>query len=461
MVFSSSIFLFVFLPILVLLYFIVPSKAKNIVLLSASLVFYSWGEPRNIAIMLFSIFINYLFGIAIEKNRKNSGRKVILWISIIVNIGILFIFKYLNFAVGILNQFTGKGISINEIALPIGISFYTFQILSYVIDVYRESVEAQHNVLSLALYVSLFPQLIAGPIVRYVDVKEQMACRSTCIDNIGMGARRFMLGFSKKVLLADQLSSLVDQVFIGKYPSIISNWVGIAAYTLQIFFDFSGYSDMAIGLGKIFGFDFLENFDYPYISKSIKEFWRRWHMSLGSWFRDYVYIPLGGSRAGTARTYINLLIVFFLTGLWHGASYNYIVWGLFYAFFLIIERTQMGGTLLKKVPAWVQHVYTILVIMIGWVFFRADNLDAAVHYIEGMLIPAGNDLINFEFIMNKQYAFFIIVAILFSFPHKRFKLYFRKKWCAILRNAIIVIIFIMAISCMVGSGYSPFLYFRF
>lgn len=343
MVFSSSIFCLFFLPVLILLYFVVLFKVKNIVLLLASLLFYSWGEPRNIAIMLFSIFVNYIFGLTIERAEIRFIRKVILWIAVIANIGILFIFKYLNFTVGILNQFTGRNFSISEIALPIGISFYTFQILSYVIDVYRGSVEAQYNVLSLALYVSLFPQLIAGPIVRYVDVKEQIVHRSTCLENIGVGGRRFMIGFSKKVLLADQLSPLVDQVFSGKYPSIISNWVGIIAYTLQIFFDFSGYSDMAIGLGKIFGFDFLENFDYPYISRSIKEFWRRWHMSLGSWFRDYVYIPLGGSRLGTGRTYLNLVIVFFLTGLWHGASYNFIVWGLFYAFFLIIERSSWGG----------------------------------------------------------------------------------------------------------------------
>ena len=306
MVFSSSVFLFQFLPLLLFLYYFAKDRYRNLVLLVASLAFYAWGEPKNIFLMLLSVFVNYWIGILLDKFRRLD--KLLLTIAVIYNLGILYIFKYLNFSVDTLNRVTGAALTIPKIALPIGISFFTFQIMSYVIDVYRKEVEVQKNILDLALYISLFPQLIAGPIVRYVDVKNQIAQRGTSWEKFHAGVIRFAIGFSKKVLIADQLSSLVDTVFAGKYPSLWGHWVGILAYTLQIYFDFSGYSDMAIGMGKMFGFDFLENFNYPYISRSIKEFWRRWHISLSTWFRDYLYIPLGGSRKGKARTYVNLLI---------------------------------------------------------------------------------------------------------------------------------------------------------
>lgn len=459
MVFSSSIFLFVFLPILLLVYFFTAKRYRNIILLLASLFFYAWGEPRNIAIMLLSIAVNYALGYAVEKDWKL--KKLCLAAAVIYNLGMLYIFKYLTFTVGVINRFSSAKIEMRQIALPIGISFYTFQIMSYVIDVYRGKTKAQRNILHLGLYISLFPQLIAGPIVRYADIESQIKkIRSTSWDNAREGVVRFSMGFSKKILIADQLSKLVDTVFMGSYPSIIANWVGIAAYTLQIFFDFSGYSDMAIGLGKIFGFHFSENFDYPYISQSIQEFWRRWHISLSAWFRDYLYIPLGGSRKGNPRTYINLIIVFFLTGLWHGAGFNFIAWGLFHVVFLIIERLGLKNVLVK-LPRAARHIYSLLVIMMGWVFFRADNLSAAFKYIKGMFIASGKDAANFRFIMNRQYWFFLIAGIFFSMPHPKIKVLAQNRATELMSDALLMAVFMIAICYMVGSGYSPFLYFRF
>ena len=338
MVFSSVLFLFGFLPIVLFVYFLSHPRYRNLVLLLASLFFYAWGEPKNVLLMLASIAVNYSLGLLIES--KSKGRKLFLILSLVFNLGMLFYFKYLNFAADIWAGITGHSLGIKDIALPIGISFFTFQIMSYVIDVYRENVPAQKSIIDLALYISLFPQLIAGPIVRYVDVEAQIKHRECSWAKAYDGATRFMIGFAKKVLIADQLAVLVDLVFdragVG-YHSIAGHWIGAVAYALQIYYDFSGYSDMAIGLGKLFGFDFLENFNYPYISRSIQEFWRRWHISLSTWFRDYLYIPLGGSRKGTVRTYINLIIVFLATGIWHGASFNFVVWGLYYAVFLVLE----------------------------------------------------------------------------------------------------------------------------
>lgn len=318
-------------------------------------------------------------------------------------------------------------------------------------------VRAQRDILNLALYISLFPQLIAGPIVRYVDVEKQIAARQTSREKFYEGTIRFCIGFSKKVLIADQLAPLVDTVYSGAYPSVFGHWVGILAYTLQIYFDFSGYSDMAIGMGKMFGFDFLENFNYPYISKSIKEFWRRWHISLSSWFRDYLYIPLGGSRNGTFKTYINLLIVFFLTGLWHGASFNFIAWGLFHGCFLILERIGFHKVL-EKLPAIVQHIYTVFVVMIGWVFFRADSLGAAIAYIGGMFMPYGQDVINLRLLVDGKYILCIIAGIFFSAPHGKF---LEKIKNGGISSVLVILLFILALCYMIGSGYSPFLYFRF
>lgn len=461
MVFSSGLFLFFFLPALLTIYFLVVNRYKNIVLLAASILFYAWGEPKNILLMLASIVMNYLFGILMEKCR--NARRIVLILSVTFNLGLLFVFKYLNFSIEIINRLMNKSIAIRDIALPIGISFFTFQIMSYVIDVYRGRERAQKNILNLALYISLFPQLIAGPIVRYADIRGQIEAREISVEKVYGGFRRFAIGFSKKILIADQLSRLADTVFqqwTGR-TALSVHWIGIIAYALQIYFDFSGYSDMAIGLGKIFGFDFPENFNYPYISQSIQEFWRRWHMSLSSWFRDYVYIPLGGSRKGTLRTYRNLLIVFFLTGLWHGASFNFIVWGLIYAVFLILERMGLGK-LLAKLPGILRHVYSLGIVLIAWVFFRADTLTNAVTYIRHMFVPSRTGLFNLNYVMNPEYWFFIIVGLYFSVPHEKIlNIVKSKKAGAIALDAGVIAAFVIAICYMVGSGYSPFLYFRF
>lgn len=460
MVFSSPVFLFAFLPALLVVYFLVPKQVRNIVLLVFSLAFYAYGEPVNVFIMIGTIAVNYGLGLLIERDPKR--KRLWLVLAMIVDLGTLFVFKYLNFTADMLNALTGAALQIRQIALPIGISFYTFQIMSYTIDIYRGKCKAQRNPLNLALYVSLFPQLIAGPIVRYVDVERKIRDRQTTSAGFYEGIRRFCMGFAKKILIADQLSPLVSAVFSGAYPSWMLHWAGIIAYALQICFDFSGYSDMAIGLGKMFGFDFLENFNYPYIAQSVREFWRRWHISLSTWFRDYLYIPLGGNRKGTGRTYLNLLIVFFCTGLWHGASFNFIAWGLYYAVFLIVERVGFGK-ILERLPRWIRHGYTLLVVLIGWILFRADNLNAALEYMKGMVIPGEADWQNFLLVMDRQYIFCIILGVLLSMPVTR-KLrewvQERKGW-SWLADGMIFLSFILAICYMVGSGFSPFLYFRF
>lgn len=460
MVFSSTIFLFIFLPVCLFFYFIVDKKFKNLVLLIFSLIFYAWGEPKNVILMLFSILFNYFFGILVEKDNKYI-KKSSLILACVYNLGVLFVFKYLNFSIDTFNELFNQNIEIAKIALPIGISFYTFQNLSYVIDVYRGNVKAQRKFLDLALYVSLFPQLIAGPIVRYINIQKQITNRVSSIKRVREGLVRFQVGFIKKVLIADVLSGLVDIAFRGEYPSIYTNWIGAIAYALQIYFDFSGYSDMAIGIGRILGFKFLENFNYPYISRSIQEFWRRWHISLSSWFKDYVYIPLGGSREGNFKTYRNIFIVFLLCGTWHGASFNFIFWGVYYALFLMFERA-IGKSLLEKLPLIFRHFYAILVVLVGWVFFRADTMIDAVKYLKGMVTFQGKDLANFNFIMNGEYYLFLIVGILCSMPHTKIKNFFKKTIFRIcISDFLTLLIFLVAISYMVGKGHSPFLYFRF
>lgn len=459
MVFSSSIFIFIFLPILFCLYYIVNDKCKNAVLLVASLIFYSWGEPKYIFLMLFSIVVNYALGFLVEKEWKL--KRLFLVVAVLVNLGLLFYFKYTNFALDTLSRVSGRTFALKDIALPIGISFYTFQIMSYVIDVYRGNVKSQKNIFKLALYITLFPQLIAGPIVRYIDIEKQINHRIINLSSVYTGIIRFMIGFSKKVLIADQLSSFVGVAFEGTRNSILIKWVGIIAYTLQIYYDFSGYSDMAIGLGKMLGFDFLENFSFPYISESIQEFWRRWHISLGSWFRDYLYIPLGGNRKGKIRTYINLIIVFMLTGFWHGASFNFIAWGLYYAFFLVIERLGFSKVL-NKLPKAFRHMYSIIVVMFGWILFRAEGLGNALIYIKDMFYIHGNDYRNFAFEISPSIVFWIVVGIIFAVPYPGIKKKIAESnVCKTVSEVALVIVFIIAISFMVGSGYSPFLYFRF
>ena len=460
MVFSSSIFLFWFLPAVLFVYYIVQNRYRNYILLFASLLFYAWGEPKNVLVMLASISINYGFGILIDKLHK--WRLLPLILSSVYNISILFYFKYLNFTCDVWETITKSQLNIKAIALPIGISFFTFQIMSYIFDVYKRNIPVQKSIVNLALYISLFPQLIAGPIVRYIDIKSQITERICSWDKMYNGLKRFAIGFSKKVFIADQMGLFVDLVFENRgYPSIISHWVGIMAYTLQIFYDFSGYSDMAIGLGKMFGFDFLENFNYPYTSNSIKEFWRRWHISLSSWFRDYLYIPLGGNRKGVVRTYINLLIVFFVTGLWHGASFNFIIWGMFHGVFLIVERIGFKR-ILEKMPKLLQHIYTLLIVAIGWVFFRTNSLNDAIIYLRGMFIPFENDIANFIYVIDGRYWFFLIVGIFFAIPHTKIIYKIKEtRFGQLLCDVGIVIIFIIAICYMEGSGFSPFLYFRF
>lgn len=396
MLFSSIVFLFTFLPVILILYYLVPRRLKNAVLLLCSLVFYAWGEPVYIFLMIFSIIFNYISGLDIARNLKNRrAARGSLIFNLIVNLGILGFFKYEGFLLDSLNRVLPVDIPYRELALPIGISFYTFQILSYIIDVYRQNVKAQKNFMDFALYVTMFPQLIAGPIVRYSDIEKQLHSRQESFRKFGDGAMFFIRGLAKKVLLANTIGMVFTEVTSldpGKM-SVLSAWLGCAAYTFQIYFDFSGYSDMAIGLGKMFGFEFLKNFDYPYISRSITEFWRRWHISLSTFFRDYVYIPLGGNRKGPVRTIINLFVVWFLTGMWHGASWNYILWGLYFFVFLVIEK----NWLLKKfqhIPHFVSHIYALVVIYFGWVLFKFEDLAGVGITLKGMLGLNGNGFTN-------------------------------------------------------------------
>ncbi len=461
MIFSSTIFLFLFLPIVLLLNFIIPQKyiaAKNAVLLAASLLFYAWGEPVNVLLMLLSILCNFIFGLGLGKcEGDRRARKIVLIISLIFNLGMLFFFKYFNFATG--------GI-FPEIALPIGISFFTFQIMSYTIDVYWHNVAPQKSLLKLALYISLFPQLIAGPIVRYIDVEKQLTERTCTAEKTAKGMIRFAMGLAKKVIISNSVAVIADTVFaIDMGLPTATAWVGILCYALQIYYDFSGYSDMAIGMGHMLGFDFLENFNYPYVSGSVQEFWRRWHISLSSWFRDYLYIPLGGNRRGQVRTYINLVIVFAATGFWHGASFSFVVWGLYHGFFLVIER--MGfGKLLKKIPKVIGWVYTMLAVLVGWVFFRADTLGAAMKYL-GAMFSFNGGLANAMAQFTNLSFFITVAAIILSAPVYPF---LKKKLEAtsagtkvafICEGVLMAVLVVSSVLFLTGSDYNPFIYFRF
>lgn len=474
MLFSSMIFLWIFLPLLFITYYIVDKKFKNIILLIASLFFYAWGEPRYIFLMLFSIAMNYVFGIIVENQEKLKIRKILVILCVLFNLGLLAYFKYFNFLVGNINALFGSSpISFKDIILPIGISFYTFQALSYVIDVYRSkntggALKAQKNILNLALYITFFPQLIAGPIVKYHDVELQIYNRTHSIERTAYGIKRFIFGISKKVLISNTLAAVADQIFViepNEMTTLVA-WVGIICYTLQIYFDFSGYSDMAIGLGHMFGFEFMENFNYPYISKSIQEFWTRWHISLSTWFKEYLYIPLGGNRKGLLRTYLNLMIVFFCTGLWHGSSWNFIVWGLFHGAFMVLERKWLGKYLQRNPYKVINHIYTLLVVMIGWVFFRSENISYAFSYLKQLFIPDTNSFYTvFEF-LNIEIIFILIVGIILSgmiqqvFPSI-------KKWIWSAKEISypqIIVLALLLFSCIVllaNDTYNPFIYFRF
>lgn len=467
MVFSSNIFLFLFLPIVLAIYYLIKDKYKNVFLLLASLFFYFWGEKQNIIIILVSILINYFMGLLLGSIRDGRGRKAVLILAVVLNIGLLFYFKYCNFVVDSLNEIIGINITMQAIALPIGISFFTFQGLSYVIDLYWGKVIVQRNPIKIALYVSLFPQLIAGPIVRYKDVAEQIENRTEDVITFSDGIYRFVNGLAKKIILANGVGIIADEIFGLSYSehSVTTVWLGIICYTLQIYFDFSGYSDMAIGLGKMFGFDFLENFNLPYISTSIKEFWRRWHISLSSFFRDYVYIPLGGSRKG--NVYFNLFVVFLLTGLWHGASWNFVVWGIWHGIFTIGERIYSNHHSNKiKIPRCVKYIYTMSVVMIGWVIFRADTLEYAGGYIGRMFAMNERSTIYFQtgYYLDWYRICIIVLALIVSvggFDWLNKKIMGRFKSYILVRNLYTMVLMCLCVIYVMNATYNPFIYFRF
>ena len=415
MLFSSIPFLYYFLPSVLILYFIVPKKLKNTVLMLSSLVFYGWGEPKYVVLMIASIVIGYFSGILIEAFSQKKLSKVFLGISVAVNLGFLAYFKYADFFIQNFNAVTGLSIPLLRIALPIGISFYTFQILSYTIDVYRKDVPAQKNIINLAAYITMFPQLIAGPIVRYSDIAKQLEERTHSFENFSKGIRRFILGLGKKILIANSLGELCDVFKASDDKSVLFYWLYAVAFGLHVYFDFSGYSDMAIGLGRIFGFRFSENFNYPYISKSATEFWRRWHMSLGTWFRDYVYIPLGGNRVSKPKWFFNIFVVWFLTGFWHGAAWNFIIWGLFFAVLLIVEKVFLLKYLDKSKV--ISRVYTLVAVGISFVIFNATDMKEAFSYIGGMFGAGDLPLVSTEFFYYlKSFAVTLVIGIIGATP---------------------------------------------
>lgn len=473
MVFSSSVFLMAFLPLTLLAYFLVPArmvKARNAVLLASSLVFYGWGEPKYIVVMLFSIVFNYVSGRIIGKytgmNNKHRARPMLV-LCVFGNLALLGIFKYTDFVLDTINRLTAAGLTLPGIALPIGISFYTFQTMSYIIDVYRGKVEPQEDLITFGAYVALFPQLIAGPIVRYSDVAVMLAGRRTNLEQAAEGVRRFIIGFGKKVLLANQIYVVWMELSSMENLSVAAAWLGAVAFTFQIYFDFSGYSDMAIGLGKIFGFDYLENFNYPYISRSITEFWRRWHMSLSSWFKEYVYIPLGGNRKGIARQLVNISIVWILTGLWHGASWNFVMWGVYYGIILIVEKLGLLKVL-QKCPSVIGHLYSLVLIVIGWVIFAIDDMGAVISYISMMFGSSGCFIDDAFLYFIQSRVWLVIACIIGSTPLPKLvcnavaqKLADRELLLSVLETALMMGILVLAIAFLVSGSYNPFLYFRF
>ena len=467
MLFSSIPFLYYFLPLVLAVYFLVPRGAKNAVLFASSLLFYAWGEPRFCVFMLLSIAQGYVFGRLIEKNRKHTRRsKLFLTASVCLSLGLLGYCKYADFFIASLNAVTGASIKLLHVALPIGISFYTFQILSYVVDVYRGSVPAQKSFLKLGTYIAMFPQLIAGPIVRYAEIAPQLDSRQTTLEDVSSGACRFVIGLSKKVLLANVLYELITAFQQSRDLSVLYFWLYAVSFALQLYFDFSGYSDMAIGLGRIFGFRFQENFNYPYISGSITEFWRRWHISLGSWFRDYVYIPLGGNRVSKAKWLRNILVVWMLTGLWHGASWNFVLWGLGFAVLLVAEKL-VYGRLLQRTHV-LKHVYTLLLVTLSFVLFNADSVSEAVSQLGAMFGAGGLPLVSTEGVYYlKSYAgTFLFAAIgatpLVSNAISRFgKTRFGAQALTVLQPLVMLALLAACTAFLVDGSFNPFLYFRF
>lgn len=468
MVFSSMIFLCVFLPVVWIVYMVLPKQLRNLWLLLASLFFYAWGEPRYILIMLFSTVFDYINGRLIEyataKGKHDTLGRAVLVLSIVGNLSILCFFKYTDFTLETVNRLAGTQFGLLQLALPIGISFYTFQTMSYTIDVYRGETVAQHNIISFGMYVCLFPQLIAGPIVRYKDVQREVDARETTSTGAVHGLQRFLLGLAKKVLLANQIGGLWDYIkgISGADMSTALAWLGAVAFTFQIYFDFSGYSDMAIGLGEMFGFHFPENFDHPYESKSITEFWHRWHMTLGTWFREYVYIPLGGNRKGMARQLLNLFVVWFLTGLWHGAGWNFILWGLYYFVLLVLEKFVLRRVL-ERLPSLIQHLYTLFFVIVGWVIFACDDIVLLGSYLKalfGIGVPAGSALALYEWDVQAPFLIILLIAAT-SIPARIAKQLTREEQRPPLLMLYTAVLLVLSLAFLVSGSYNPFLYFRF
>lgn len=465
MVFSSILFIFIFLPALMVLYLLVPrGTGKNIVLFLGSIVFYAWGEPVYVVLMLFSAVFNYVMGLDIELAKKNKrGAKPSLIFAVAINLFILSFFKYYGFLIDTFNGIFGTEITYTKLALPIGISFYTFQALSYIIDVYRGEVKPQKNFLKFSVYLSMFPQLIAGPIIKYKDIKRQLGKRQITRKKFGQGVEFFIFGLSKKVLLANNLGLLYTQILAlnDAKLSVLTAWLGIAAYTMQIYFDFSGYSDMAIGLGKMLGFNFPINFNYPYISKSITEFWRRWHISLSTWFREYLYIPLGGNRVEPWKHIRNILVVWLLTGLWHGASWNFVFWGLYYGLFLMFEKYVMNKVL-DRLPGFVRALYTLVIVAVGWVFFSQTDMGEAFTYIGNMFGAADGGFANsttLYFLKGNVILLVIGVLVCRPAPVEFFKKFTKKH--PTISIIFMAALFVLCIAYLVYDSYNPFLYFRF
>ena len=466
MVFSSTIFLCVYLPLVLLGYYICPKKGRNLFLLIVSLVFYAWGEPKYVFLMIFSILINYVFGRLMDKNRGRQKRmKLLLVLSVVIDIGLLSVFKYTDFIITNVNAIFGANFDLLNIALPIGISFYTFQAMSYTIDVYRDDVRVQKNLIDFGMYITMFPQLIAGPIVRYADVQDQLADRSVTTADFSEGVMRFVVGLGKKVLLANQMGAVWSDIYaLGGDVSALMAWTGAIAYTFQIYFDFSGYSDMAIGLGRMFGFKFPENFRYPYQSVSITDFWRRWHITLSTWFKEYLYIPLGGNRRGLARQALNLLIVWSLTGFWHGAGWNFVMWGLYYFVILFIEKLFLLKAL-DKLPKFFRHVYALVLIIIGWVIFASDDVSVLLPYL-GSMFGANGAIGGMDVYTLLTKAVLLIICCIASteLPKKLFLSAagaMNEKAAFTLKSVLMIALLAMSMILLIGDSYNPFLYFRF
>ncbi len=473
MLFSSTFFLYIFLPLILILYYAVCKKqtSRNMLLLISSLGFYAWGEPKFVLVMLLSIIINYYFGLLVDQSRGTPKVRWHLTLMVIFNLGIMGIFKYLGFAVETINLVSGIGLTVPQIALPIGISFFTFQSISYVVDVYRGHGKVLKNPLDVGLYISFFPQLIAGPIVRYETIANEIHHRKETEEDFASGIVRFIIGLSKKVLLSNQFALIADKAYALESSGTLSvglAWLGAISYMLQIYYDFGGYSDMAIGLGKMFGFHFNENFNYPYIAKSVSDFWRRWHISLGTWFRDYVYIPLGGSRVGKVKLFRNLFVVWLLTGIWHGANWTFIVWGIYFGLLLMLEKFTGLDKWLTKSKV-IGHVYTLLIVLISWVFFRADSLGSAISYLKYMFgigdMPVSSPLTTLYF---KENLSIFIIGILAALPFSTWM----KRWYAMKSEKVqkamkglamltLAILFFTAVSYLVKGTYNPFIYFNF